>query len=242
MEVEQRIGRIDRFGQQNDKIYVLNFHTPGTIETDIISRVHSRIGVFAASIGELEPILRSELPRIQQAMLDFRLSPAERDRRLDEALAALEHKSMIRAEIEDAANALNVLDDAVVDGFADDVIRSGRYVGQPELVWLLEDWAATAPGAACRRTDEGADRCGSTSAATPNSRRTCSACRRKANARRQRSRRCALSFRTRWTFCCASIRRQLDAKGPTCSMPITRSCVPRCAHLTAGRPGSARSG
>ena len=155
MEVEQRIGRIDRFGQQNDKIYVLNFHTPGTIETDIISRVHSRIGVFAASIGELEPILRSELPRIQQAMLDFRLSPAERDRRLDEALAALEHKSMIRAEIEDAANALNVLDDAVVDGFADDVIRSGRYVGQPELVWLLEDWAATAPGAACRRTDEG---------------------------------------------------------------------------------------
>ena len=56
---------------------------------------------------------------------------------------------------EDAADALNVLDDAVVDGFADDVIRSGRYVGQPELVWLLEDWAATAPGAACRRTDEG---------------------------------------------------------------------------------------
>ena len=154
MEVEQRIGRIDRFGQQNDKIYVLNFHTPGTIETDIIERVHSRIGVFAASIGELEPILRAEFPRIRDAMFDFRLTAAERHRKLDEALAALEHQSNIKTEIEDAADSLNVLDNAEVDGFANDVIRSGRYVGQPELVWLLEDWAATAPGAACRRAGE----------------------------------------------------------------------------------------
>jgi superfamily II DNA or RNA helicase len=155
MEVEQRIGRIDRFGQQNDKIYVLNFHTPGTIETEIIERVHSRIGVFVASIGELEPILRAELPRIREAMFDFTLTAAERNKKLDEALTALEHQSQIRTEIEDAADSLNILDNAEVDGFADDVIRSGRYVGQPELVWLLEDWAATAPGAACRRTDEG---------------------------------------------------------------------------------------
>ena len=52
MEVEQRIGRIDRFGQQEEKIHILNFHTPGTIETDIIARVHERIGVFTSSIGE----------------------------------------------------------------------------------------------------------------------------------------------------------------------------------------------
>jgi len=155
MEVEQRIGRIDRFGQQNEKIYVLNFHTPGTIETDIIERVHDRIGVFTESIGELEPILRSELPRIRHAMFDFELSPAEHDRKLKETLAAFEYQARIRIEVEDAADSLNVLDNAEVDGFADDVIRSGRYVGQPELVWLLEDWAATAPGADCRRTDEG---------------------------------------------------------------------------------------
>ena len=53
MEVEQRIGRIDRFGQQEKLIHILNFTTPGTIETDIIIRVHERIGVFTNSIGEL---------------------------------------------------------------------------------------------------------------------------------------------------------------------------------------------
>ena len=29
MRVEQRIGRLDRFGQQNDRIYIFNMHVPG---------------------------------------------------------------------------------------------------------------------------------------------------------------------------------------------------------------------
>ena len=155
MEVEQRIGRVDRFGQQEEKIYILNFHTPGTIETDIIARVHQRIGVFTSSIGELEPILRSELPNLRQAMFDFTLSLEEQDRKIDQTLRAIEIKAGIREEVEDAADTLNVLDNAEVDGFENEVRMTGRYVGQPELVWLLQDWAASAPGAICRRADNG---------------------------------------------------------------------------------------
>jgi superfamily II DNA or RNA helicase len=155
MEVEQRIGRIDRFGQQEEKIHILNFRTPGTIETDIIARVHERIGVFTASIGELEPILRAELPNLRRTMFDFTLSSEERSRKIDQALTAIELKAGIRKEVESAAELLNVLDNAEVDGFENEVRTKGRYVGQPELVWLLEDWAASAPGAVCRRADDG---------------------------------------------------------------------------------------
>lgn len=155
MEVEQRIGRIDRFGQQEQKIHILNFRTPGTIETDIIARVHERIGVFTASIGELEPILRAELPNLRRAMFDFTLSSEERIRKIDQALTAIEFTAGIRKDVEDAADLLNVLDNAEVDGFENEVRTKGRYVGQPELVWLLEDWAASAPGAVCRRADSG---------------------------------------------------------------------------------------
>ena len=155
MEVEQRIGRIDRFGQQEEMIHILNFHTPGTIETDIIARVHQRIGVFTASIGELEPILRAELPNLRRAMFDFTLSPEQRDLRVDQTLMAIEFQAGIREQVEDAADLLNVLDNAEVDGFENEVRVTGRYVGQPELVWLLEDWAASAPGAVCRRADHG---------------------------------------------------------------------------------------
>jgi hypothetical protein len=67
MEIEQRIGRIDRIGQREDKLAIWNFHTPGTIEELIRERVHDRIGVFEQTIGELEPILESqwrESPRV----------------------------------------------------------------------------------------------------------------------------------------------------------------------------------
>lgn len=104
MEVEQRIGRIDRFGQVEDKVLILNFHTPGTIETDIIARVHQRIGVFTDSIGELEPILQSRLTDLRRAMLDFELSDDQRQRRLDETLTAIEELSRTSAEVESASS------------------------------------------------------------------------------------------------------------------------------------------
>src|SRR5690606_6445863 len=54
MRVEQRIGRLDRIGQRHERIYIFNFHVPGTIETDIFQRLYDRIRVFEESIGELE--------------------------------------------------------------------------------------------------------------------------------------------------------------------------------------------
>ena len=155
MEVEQRIGRIDRFGQREEMIRILNFHTPGTIETDIIARVHHRIGVFTSSIGELEPILRAELPNLRRDMFDFTLSAEERDQRIDRTLMAIETKAGIAQAVAGAADDLIGLDDAEVDGFENEVRLSGRYVGQPELVWLLEDWVASAPGASWRRAENG---------------------------------------------------------------------------------------
>jgi SNF2 family DNA or RNA helicase len=55
MEIEQRIGRLDRIGQREAKIIIRNFTTRGTIETDILARVLDRIGIFEHAIGALEP-------------------------------------------------------------------------------------------------------------------------------------------------------------------------------------------
>lgn len=154
MEVEQRIGRIDRFGQEEEIVYVVNLLTPGTIEADIIERIHQRIGVFSASIGELEPILGPEMSGLWKVAFDFDLSSEQRDTKVDLILTAVETRARIQLEVEEAVDYLNVLDDAEIDGFEDEIVRNGRYVGQPELVWLLEDWAASSPGASCRMTDD----------------------------------------------------------------------------------------
>jgi len=57
MKLEQRIGRLDRIGQQSKQIYIYNFFLEGTIETDIVFALDKRIHLFEESIGQLEPIL-----------------------------------------------------------------------------------------------------------------------------------------------------------------------------------------
>jgi len=57
MKLEQRIGRIDRIGQQSKKVFIYNFYLEGTIETDIMFALDKRIHLFEESIGKLEPII-----------------------------------------------------------------------------------------------------------------------------------------------------------------------------------------
>ena len=61
MVVEQRIGRIDRFGQESPKVNIFNIVVMDTIVEDIFSRLLDRIGIFRSSIGDLEAILDKEL-------------------------------------------------------------------------------------------------------------------------------------------------------------------------------------
>ena len=61
MVVEQRIGRIDRFGQESPKVNIFNIVVKDTIVEDIFSRLLDRIGIFRRSIGDLEAILDKEL-------------------------------------------------------------------------------------------------------------------------------------------------------------------------------------
>ena len=155
MEVEQRIGRIDRFGQKSDKIFVLNFHTPGTIETDIVARLHDRLGVFRSSIGELEPILQETTSELKQAMFDFNLTEAQRRQRVDDLLTAVEDQKHRVNELETAKQYLTSTDDAAIDELESDLLSTGHYVGQLELVALIQDWIASSEGGTCRVTDDG---------------------------------------------------------------------------------------
>lgn len=146
MEVEQRIGRIDRIGQSEEKIGVLNFHTPGTIESDIIERVMDRIAVFEHSIGELEPILESEWKNVERLIFDFSLTPEQRVLTAEQAIQAIEMQAKDREFIESAAPMLTSSDGAEIEGLERDLESSGRYVGQEELALLIKDWTTTFGG------------------------------------------------------------------------------------------------
>lgn len=160
MRVEQRIGRLDRFGQQHEIIFVFNFHVPGTIETDIFERLYERINVFRSSIGELEPILRDEFNTITRIALDPTLSDDQRRLRLDQIEVAIEERAKQMDDIEAARAYLSGIDEMLIDGFEQDTTSRGRFVGPQELQHLLEHYFAATrfgrlravPGQPSRRT------------------------------------------------------------------------------------------
>ena len=148
MEIEQRIGRIDRIGQAEEAILVVNFLNESTIDERILTRLLDRIQIFESSIGAVEPIIATNAPKVLQAGFDFTLTPEQRDQKVFEALAALEEQRAGMKDVADASSALMVSNDIDVAGLEDDLIRTGRYVGQYELALLLDDWACidAAPG------------------------------------------------------------------------------------------------
>jgi superfamily II DNA or RNA helicase len=90
MRVEQRIGRVDRLGQEADRIIIINLSLTGTIEDRILHRLYERIGIFEQSIGDMEAILGEEIERLTRELLSRRLSPDEEDRRIEETARVLE--------------------------------------------------------------------------------------------------------------------------------------------------------
>lgn len=63
MRVEQRIGRIDRIGQETSVVKIVNLYVKDTIEEDTYHTLKYRIRAFEEVVGPLQPIL-AEMPNI----------------------------------------------------------------------------------------------------------------------------------------------------------------------------------
>ena len=78
MRIEQRIGRIDRNGQQSESVTIINLVTPGTVDAEIYNRCLLRIGVFESTLGGSEKILGEITQEIYSIAENFTLTDAER--------------------------------------------------------------------------------------------------------------------------------------------------------------------
>lgn len=97
MRVEQRIGRIDRIGQDAPAVRILNLYVQGTIEEDAYHTLKVRIGAFEEVVGPLQPIL-AEMPRIFRRVARGEIELAEARSLLDEAAQRLPDSALSSLE------------------------------------------------------------------------------------------------------------------------------------------------
>ncbi len=71
MRLEQRIGRIDRIGQQEPFIRIVHLFYRDTVEYDAYTAMEERIREFQENVGTLQPILAANLESlIRESVMD----------------------------------------------------------------------------------------------------------------------------------------------------------------------------
>lgn len=153
MRIEQRIGRIDRFGQPSDKVLIYNFITPGTVEERIFFRCFERLSVFRETVGDLEEVLGEAVKDLNRLTVDPRLTSdqvATRSRQIaDNALRRVEEQW----RLEEQGRDLLGLDDSFTADVTD-LRAEGRYVAADELRHLVQ-WYVESPSLRLNRDARG---------------------------------------------------------------------------------------
>ena len=84
MRIDQRIGRIDRWGQASEAVAIYNLITPGTVDAVIYERCLLRIGVFEHALGANEVILGEITRELTSVGENLMLTEEERQAKLDQ--------------------------------------------------------------------------------------------------------------------------------------------------------------
>ena len=136
MRVEQRIGRLDRYGQQSDKILIYNFSVKNTIDDIILARLYQRINLFERYIGDLEVILGDQIASLTREMFNPRLNSEQKADRAEQTAIAIENQIKELEEFESQSSKFLGQDDFFNEEISA-IKESKRFITSQEVELLL---------------------------------------------------------------------------------------------------------
>ncbi len=107
MRLEQRIGRIDRLGQEADKVIIWNILYENTIDARIYRRLYEKLDLCRKALGDFEAILGDKIRKLEIDLLSGYLTPEQQEQRIDQTTQALENIRLEEQRLED--NAANLI-------------------------------------------------------------------------------------------------------------------------------------
>jgi hypothetical protein len=132
MRVEQRIGRLDRYGQEHEKILIYNLLVEDTVEARIFGRLFERIELFKAALGDLEAILGDTVSALTRTAMDLRLSQDQQAAKAEQLAQQLIHRKQLEEQLAQGKDALLSNEQYHLDRFG--AVQRGRaYLTGDEL-------------------------------------------------------------------------------------------------------------
>ena len=139
MRIEQRIGRIDRIGQESKVIQIVNLSMPNTIEDRMLTLLFERLRIFEQSIGDLETVMGNVIDKLQGALFEPGLSINEEEEEIIRAADAIERSTQDAVRLEKEAESLIGQDEFFTDE-VERARRQRRYITSEELIVYLADY------------------------------------------------------------------------------------------------------
>ncbi len=139
MRIEQRIGRIDRIGQEASKILIWNFIYAETVDDRIYERLLERLDIFKRALGSMEGVLGEQIRELGYELLRHSLTPEQEEFRIGQARVAIETLNRTQDALEDQATQLIAHGD-----YIQNKVRAarelGRYIRGEDLLAYVRDF------------------------------------------------------------------------------------------------------
>lgn len=150
MVLEQRIGRIDRFGQKSPVVNIYNFIVADSIQEEIYLRLLERIGIFQGTIGDMEAILDAEIhyegeeisiqqvySKMEKEFFTKQLTKEERDKKIEEVEQAIANQKEQLQHLQEGLND-SLTNDAYFQNEISKIYKNRAYVTEEELCNFLQ--------------------------------------------------------------------------------------------------------
>ena len=157
MRLEQRIGRVDRLGQERKKVTVLNLIYSDTIDKRIYDRLYERLGIGRRALGEMEAVLGNQIREMRIKLLDPSLSDHQKVQAIDQTAQAIEVRRQEEEQLEAEAGSLVQHGDYILARITESRERHRWLSGKDILIYVRDRVQRDFPGSAIESSPAGSD-------------------------------------------------------------------------------------
>lgn len=136
MRVEQRIGRLDRYGQRHEKILIHNFSMVGTIDDEMLNRLYSRINVFERYIGDLDAILGDQITELTKDIFNTKLTREQKIQKIEKVAENIERRQKELEEFERECQKF-IGQDEYFNQEVTRILETKRFITSDEVLFFL---------------------------------------------------------------------------------------------------------